>query len=169
MKKEACLSIVEDESRGKVLMILHKRGINEGFVNFPGGKKEIGETMLECVVRETEEETGIKLFNPVEVGYIEFPTKEFAVTIFRSTEFTGELKSSEGEADAFWQDKNEMPYDKMRAADVDFVPLVLAGKKVRRQYFYDDKFMIEKIATRTEQNAAKIARDRAAHVRYAVF
>lgn len=53
MRKEASLSIIEDTKRHKLLMIRHHRGINEGCINFPGGKKELGETMEECVYRET--------------------------------------------------------------------------------------------------------------------
>ena len=145
MKKEACLSIIEDVQTGRVVMIKHHRGINEGFLNFPGGKKEAGETMQECVVRESVEETGLKPLNPVEVGYVEFPSKEFYVTIFHTTEFEGQLAANGVEVDVFWQDKNNIPYDKMRAADADFVPLVMAGKPVRRQYFYDADFALEKI------------------------
>ena len=62
MKKEASLSIVE--SNHKFLMIKHQRGINEGYVNFPGGKKEPNETMEDCVKRETYEETGLMIKNP---------------------------------------------------------------------------------------------------------
>ena len=87
MKKEASLSIVEDVAQHKFLMIKHLRGINAGCVNFPGGKKEPGETMTACVIRETLEETGIKIENPVQVGYIEFPTKDFYVHVFKSTAF----------------------------------------------------------------------------------
>ena len=145
MKKEACLSIIEDVKNGRVVMIKHHRGINEGYLNFPGGKKEPNETMAECVVRESIEETGLKPLNPVEVGYVEFPSKEFYVTIFYSTEFEGKLAENSAEVDVFWQDKKNIPYDKMRAADADFVPLVMAGKPVRRQYFYDEKFALEKI------------------------
>lgn len=151
MKKEACLSVIEDVKTGRVVMIKHHRGINEGYLNFPGGKKEPNETMLECVVRESVEETGLKPLNPVEVGYLEFPSKEFYVTVFYATEFEGELAQNGAEVDVFWQDKNQMPYDKMRAADVDFVPLVLAGKPVRRQYFYDQNFALEKVVDLTER------------------
>ena len=84
MKKEASLSIVEDIENHKFLMIKHQRGINKGCMNFPGGKKEPFETMEECVVRETLEETGLKIENPVQVGYIEFPTKDFYVYVFRA-------------------------------------------------------------------------------------
>ena len=40
MRKEASLSIIEDVKNNKFLMIRHQRGINKGYINFPGGKKE---------------------------------------------------------------------------------------------------------------------------------
>ena len=67
--KEASLSIVEDVENGRYLMIRNHRGINKGCLNFPGGKKEPGEDMRACVIRETFEETGITVKNPVEVGF----------------------------------------------------------------------------------------------------
>lgn len=49
--KEASLSIVEDVKNHRFLMVRNHRGINKGCVNFPGGKKEPGENMLDCVKR----------------------------------------------------------------------------------------------------------------------
>ncbi len=46
-------------------------------MNFPGGKREEGETMEDCVRRETLEETGLVIENPVQVGYVEFPRFDF--------------------------------------------------------------------------------------------
>ena len=104
--KEASLSIVEDVENGRYLMIRNHRGINKGCLNFPGGKKEPGEDMRACVIRETFEETGITVKNPVEVGYIEFPTMDFYVHVFKSTEFSGKLTPRAEVVDVFWQDKN---------------------------------------------------------------
>ena len=145
MRKEASLSIVEDTINNKFLMIRHHRGINKGCINFPGGKKEPNETIEECVVRETFEETGIKIKNPTFVGYIEFPSVNFYVHIFKSTEFSGELIEREGEVNAFWHDKDNIPYHEMREADRDFLPEILAGKIVKRRYMYDDNFHIKEI------------------------
>ena len=145
MRKEASLSIIENVKNNTVLMIKHKRGINNGYVNFPGGKKEPNETMVDCVIRETFEETGLKISNPKKVGYIEFPTMDFYVTIFKSTEYEGTLSNNPEEVDAFWQNIKAIPYDKMRTADADFVPLVMAGHEVNKQYFYDEQFNLVKI------------------------
>ena len=143
--KEASLSIIEDTKAHKYLMIRHQRGINKGYVNFPGGKKEVGEDMQACVIRETLEETGLTVKNPVEVGYIEFPGADYHVHVFKSTEFSGELKAKTDEVNLFWQDTDNLPYDKMRTADRDFLPLILAGKFVKRRYFYSADGEVERI------------------------
>ena len=145
MKKVASLSIVEDVKNQKFLMIKHQRGINQGCMNFPGGKQEPNETIEECVVRETFEETGLTIKNPIEVGYIEFPTKNFYVHVFKSTEFSGKLNVNEAEVVASWVNKDEIPYDDMREADKDFLPEILDGKYVKRRYIYDEDFHITDI------------------------
>lgn len=145
MKKEASLSIIEDSINNRLLMIRHHRGINNGYINFPGGKKEDGESMLNCVIRETFEETGLTIKNPVQVGYVEFPSMNFYVHIFKSTEFSGALKGKADEVEVFWQDINAIPYDEMREADRNFIPDILAGKYVKRRYNYDESFHIQSI------------------------
>ena len=145
MKKEASLSIIEDVENHKLLMIKHLRGINKGFVNFCGGKREEGETMEDCVRRETFEETGIVIENPKRVGYVEFVPMEYNVTVFKSTKFHGNVKAREGEVEVFWQDADSIPLDKMRTADRDYIPEIMKGKYVKKQYLYDEKGNVAKI------------------------
>lgn len=143
MKKIATLSIIEDIKNKRYVMIRHHRGINEGFLNFPGGKKEEGETIKDCVCRETYEETGLIIKNPIEVGYIEFINQNFYVHVFKSTEFEGELKEKEDEVNVFWQNADNIPYEKMREADKNFLPEILSGKYIKRRFFYDENFKLE--------------------------
>ena len=140
MRKEASLSIIEDVENNKFLMIRHQRGINKGYINFPGGKKEPNESMEECVVRETLEETGLLIKNPKKIGYIEFPSMNFYVHIYKSTEFEGNLIENKDEVNAFWIDKNNIPLEEMRQADRNFMPDILAEKYVNRRYNYDENF-----------------------------
>ena len=142
MKKEASLSIIEDVQNHKFLMIRHLRGINKGCINFPGGKKEPGETIEACVIRETYEETGLKIENPVQVGYIEFPTKDFYVYVFKSTKFSEAVHAKKDEVSAFWVDEDQIPYAQMREADRSFLPEIIAGKFVKRRFIYDDDFHV---------------------------
>ena len=144
-KKIASLSIVRELSDNTFLMVENHRGINKGCINFPGGKQEINENILQCAIRETREETGIIIKNPVEVGYLEFPTQNFYVYVFMSTEFSGTMKFNPEETCAFWQDGNEIPYEKMREDVKDFLPDVLNGKYVKRRYILDDNFHILEI------------------------
>lgn len=143
MKKIATLSIIEDTKNKRYVMIRHHRGINEGFLNFPGGKKEEGETITDCVCRETYEETGLIIKNPIEVGYIEFINQNFYVHVFKSIEFEGELKEKEDEVNVFWQNADNIPYEKMREADKNFLPEILSGKYIKRRFFYDENFKLE--------------------------
>ncbi len=145
MKKIASLSIVEDTINHKYLMIRHHRGINKGCINFPGGKKEPNESIKDCVIRETFEETGIKIENPIEVGYIEFPTMNFYVHVFKSTQYSGSIKENEAEVDAFWVDTNKVPYEEMREADRNFLPDIISGQYVKRRFIYDENFHITEI------------------------
>ena len=144
-KKIASLCIVRDLSDNTFLMVENHRGINAGYLNFPGGKQEIGENIVQCAIRETYEETGLTIKNPVEVGYLEFPTKDFYVFVFMSTEFSGTMRYNPSETRAFWQDGNEIPYDKMRDDVRDLLPDILAGKYVKRRYILDDDFHILEI------------------------
>ncbi len=140
----ASLVVVEDTAEGKVLMVENKRGVNAGCFNFPGGKKKDGEKMAECAAREVFEETGITPKALIEVGYIEFAGKNYAVTVYRTSEYGGKLREENDETRPFWQDRAAMPFDKMRNADSDYVPLVLNGVKFRRRYYYDDAFNVVK-------------------------
>lgn len=136
--KEASLSIIKDEKNNRFLMIHHHRGINKGFVNFPGGKREPEDKdMFECVKRETKEETGLTILNPKFVGYIEF-SLGYAVSVFISTQFEGTLCAKKDELDLFWQSADDIPYDQMRSADADFLPDILSGHIVKRRYAYDE-------------------------------
>lgn len=62
-------------------MGLKKRGLKAGCWNGFGGKLEQDETPLECIVRETEEEAGIKLDEAREIGICKFHNYGFKYTI----------------------------------------------------------------------------------------
>lgn len=144
--REASLSIIKDIKNNRFLMIRHHRGMNKGFVNFPGGKKEQSDKdMVACVSRETFEETGLTIFNPKFVGVMEFPTMDIKVYTYFSTEFEGTISAKKDEVDVFWQDADHIPYEKMRTADADFLPEILAGHTVNKRYFYNPDGSLDKV------------------------
>lgn len=76
---------------------------------FPGGHVEPGESIVQSVIREVKEETGLTLKNPHLVGVKQFwvESGRYIVFLFTATRFTGELRSSH-EGEVGWFTKEEM-------------------------------------------------------------
>ena len=76
---------------------------------FPGGHVEPGESIVQSVIREVKEETGLTLKDPHLVGVKQFwvESGRYIVFLFSATKFTGELRSSH-EGEIGWFTKEEM-------------------------------------------------------------
>ncbi|MBQ8518280.1 MAG: 8-oxo-dGTP diphosphatase [Agathobacter sp.] len=76
----------------------------------PGGHIESGESIVDAVVREMKEETGLNIMNPKLCGVKQFPMEKgrYIVFLFSATEFEGEVISSD-EGEMHWVDKNDIP------------------------------------------------------------
>lgn len=88
------LCLIQDGNR----LLLQNR-IKEDWkgYTFPGGHVEPGESFVDSVKREMKEETGLDILNPTLVGIKQFPIENgrYIVLLFKATEFTGEVVSSE--------------------------------------------------------------------------
>ncbi|BDC19382.1 7,8-dihydro-8-oxoguanine triphosphatase [Acidianus sp. HS-5] len=127
-------------------MIKKKRGLGEGLITFPGGKVEGDETPLDCAIRETEEEVGVKITNPKKAGLIIFKQNGGNIQImhvYTAREFTGSPKESD-EAVPMWVSYDNLPFGNMWIDDRIWLPLVLQGKYVNCVFEFtnDWKFMI---------------------------
>lgn len=75
----------------------------------PGGHIETGESIVDAVVREIEEETGLTILNPRLCGVKQFPIEDgrYIVFLFRADQYEGELISSE-EGTMHWIKKEDL-------------------------------------------------------------
>ncbi len=109
----ANICLIYDED--KILMQNRTKDDWKGFT-LPGGHVEPGESVVESVVREVKEETGLDIQNPVLCGVKQFPIENgrYVIFLFKTNQFSGELVSSE-EGEMRWVKRSEI-------AQLDTVP-----------------------------------------------
>lgn len=81
---------------GKLLLQNRVKPDWQGYA-LPGGHVEPGESIVDAVVREMWEETGLTVLHPKLCGVKQFPIDggRYLVLLFETEEFTGTLRSSE--------------------------------------------------------------------------
>ena len=90
---------------------------------FPGGHIEEGESLVESVIREVYEETGLTIADPKLVAVKDWEPDEggrYIVFCYKATEFTGQLRSSE-EGEVSWVEKDQL---KKLDLSYDMLPLL---------------------------------------------
>lgn len=146
--RKTTLVIIWDIFWDEILLIEKKKGLGQGFWNFPGGKVEGGESTEEGATREALEETGFRVSKLSSVGILNFyfqPPRDFhnnACHLYLSKVDGESKKFMPGESDecrAFWWPKSGLSFEKFWPGDRIWVPKVLAGEKIYANLIFDSK------------------------------
>lgn len=137
--KIATLGIVLQDDN--VLLGEKKRGeIGTGVLSGPGGKLDPGETLKECLIRETREELEIEL-NPASLqltAFIRFYAAgepDFGVHVYRANILSGELHETSDMIPA-WYPCNDLPYDRMYESDRHWFDRAIRGQHFEANVYY---------------------------------
>lgn len=84
-------------TRGQEILLQNRVKTDWRGYCFPGGHVELGESIVDSVVREMKEETGLTVLRPRLCGIKQFPIDggRYLVFFFKTDAFEGELMSSD--------------------------------------------------------------------------
>ena len=95
--------------RGNEILLQNRQKKDWCGFTFPGGHVEPGESIVDAVIREMREETGLDVFAPKLCGVKQFPIEggRYLVFLFSSDVFSGTLRSS-SEGEMVWVKRTEL-------------------------------------------------------------
>ncbi len=142
MRQTNLVFLVKDQ---EICLAMKKRGFGMGKWNGYGGKLEAGETVTSAAVREVKEEIGVELKEEdlVRVAALKFyfhegkKDWEQELIIFITKKWHGEPTESE-EMRPQWYTFEDIPFEQMWPDDKVWLPKVLAGKKLKGDFYFND-------------------------------
>ena len=129
----------------EILLIRKLRGLGAGKINGPGGRLEGEETLVQCAVREVQEELGGTPLDPVERGRLDFQFVDgysLRCHVFGTRRFQGSAVETE-EAVPLWTPVDRIPFDQMWSDDILWFPHLLAQRPFVGQFIFDDDTMVD--------------------------
>jgi 8-oxo-dGTP diphosphatase len=128
-------------SNNTVLLGRKKTGrLGMGTFNGPGGHREPGESLLECMVRETREEIGLDvdphmLTKCAVLDCYANGAVYMRVHVFLARDIPGEPVETESMKPHWWP-VHQLPFEQMFEADALWLPQVLKGERILADLHY---------------------------------
>lgn len=141
------------------MLAMKKRGLGHGRFNGAGGKIEPGETVEQATIRECQEEIEVTPTELRQVARLDFLMDSDTAEpwkldghVFIATKWQGEPVETEEMAPE-WFKLADIPYDRMWADDIYWLPQVLDGKLIRASFVFDKA---EKLVSRQVSERPKL-------------
>ncbi|MEM9535143.1 MAG: 8-oxo-dGTP diphosphatase [Cyanobacteria bacterium P01_E01_bin.45] len=131
--------------QGEILLIRKLRGLGAGKINGPGGRLEPGESLLDCAVREVQEELRVTPIGLEYGGEIRFQFVDgysLHVHCYRATDIVGQPQATD-EAIPLWSALEDIPYDDMWDDDRIWLPQLIAKQLFSGQFLFEGDRLLD--------------------------